>query len=44
MCIRDSDNFGSYIPALIFCLCAYLLSMVLACTLPMKVKGEQAEG
>ena len=38
-----NDNFGSYIPALIFCLCAYLLSMVLACTLPMKVKGEQVE-
>lgn len=38
-----NDNFGSYIPALIFCLCAYLLSMMLAFTLPMKVKGEQPE-
>lgn len=37
-----NDSFGSYIPALIFCLCAYLLSVVMAITLPMKIKGEQA--
>ena len=37
-----NDSFGSYIPALIFCLCAYCLSVIMALTLPMKVKGEQA--
>lgn len=35
------DHFGSYIPALIFCLVAYLISMVLAFTIPLKVKGEE---
>ncbi len=34
------DNFGSYIPALIFCLVVYLISVCLAITLPLKVKGE----
>lgn len=34
------DHFGSYIPALIFCLVAYLISMCLAFTMPLKVKGE----
>lgn len=34
------DHFGSYIPALIFCLIAYLISMILACTMPLKIKGE----
>ena len=32
------DNFGSYVPAFIFCLCAYLISMVIAMTLPLKTK------
>lgn len=32
------DNFGSYIPAFIFCLVAYCISLVLACTLPLKTK------
>lgn len=36
-----NDSFGSYIPALIFCLCAYCLSILMAITLPMKIKGEQ---
>lgn len=35
------DHFGSYVPALIFCLVAYLLSMCLAFTMPLKVKGEE---
>ena len=35
-----NDHFGSYIPALIFCLCAFVLSAVMAVTLPMKIKGE----
>ncbi len=35
------DNFGSYIPALIFCLVVYLISVCLAVTLPLKVKGEE---
>lgn len=30
------DHFGSYVPAFIFCLVAYLISMALACTLPLK--------
>ena len=34
------DNFGSYIPALVFCLVVYLISVCLAVTLPLKVKGE----
>lgn len=32
------DHFGSYVPAFIFCLVAYLISMVLACTMPLKTK------
>lgn len=32
------DHFGSYVPAFIFCLCAYLISAALACTLPLKTK------
>lgn len=35
------DHFGSYIPALIFCLVAYLISMALAFTMPLKIKGEE---
>lgn len=35
------DNFGSYIPALIFCLVSYLVSTVLAFTMPLKIKGEE---
>ncbi|TQI67858.1 MFS transporter [Clostridium sp. KNHs216] len=35
------DHFGSYIPALIFCLVAYLISMFLAFTMPLKIKGEE---
>lgn len=35
------DNFGSYIPALVFCLVVYLISVCLAVTLPLKVKGEE---
>lgn len=35
------DQFGSYIPALIFCLIAYIISMVVAFTLPLKMKGEE---
>lgn len=34
------DHFGSYIPALIFCLAAYLISACVAVTLPLKVKDE----
>lgn len=33
------DNFGSYIPALIFCFCAYLISIFFAFTLPLKMKN-----
>ena len=36
------DHFGSYMPALIFCLAAYFISMCLAFTMPLKVKGEEA--
>ena len=32
------DSFGSYVPAFIFCLCAYIISMLVACTLPLKTK------
>ena len=35
------DHFGSYIPALIFCLVAYLVSSCLALTLPIQVKSEE---
>jgi len=35
------DHYGSYVPAFIFCLCAFLLSGVLAVTLPKKsIRGD----
>lgn len=37
------DHFGSYMPALIFCLAAYLISMLLSFTMPLKIKGEDVE-
>ncbi len=36
-----NDHFGSYIPALVFCLGAYCLSAVAAATLPMRIRGEE---
>ena len=35
------DHFGTYTPALVFCLCSYILSVLLACVLPLKLKIEQ---
>jgi len=35
------DNYGSYVPAFIFCLCAYLISCVFALTLPKKLSTKE---
>lgn len=38
-----NDNFGSYIPALIFCLCVFVVSICFALTLPIKLKCENID-
>lgn len=36
------DNFGSYVPAFIFCLIAYCISAVIACTLPLSAEKKNS--
>ena len=36
------DSFGSYTPALIFCVCAFIASALFGASLPLTLKSEQA--
>lgn len=36
------DSFGSYTPALIFCVCSFILSALFGASLPLQLKSEKA--